>query len=87
MRVRGLKAHVTVQEYDHAYLVRGYGILWGITVDQARLALFEWLGRKKWTRICAMPYRPLYTVDFDKEPTGAVAFYFNIGDDEDGYKP
>lgn len=89
----GIKAYV--EEYEHAYLVRAYGIMWGITAKQAQLALFEFLGRKKWTRIARMPYRPLYTSEIgDERPTGAVAFYFNIGRREhakpaerDKYKP
>lgn len=69
-----------VQEHPHAYLVRGYGFRYGISIDAARLALFEYLGRKKWTRINRMPARPLHTSEFgEKNPTGAVAFYFNIG--------
>lgn len=77
-----IKGGVTlyVEEYSHAYLVRGPGIKWGPTAQQAKLALFEYLGRKKWTRINAMPYRPLFTGEMgDKNPCGAVAFYFNIG--------
>lgn len=80
VKVRGTKAVITVDEYTHAYVVRGYGIKWGITIQQARLALFEWLGRKKWTRIEQMPYRHMWTGDIgDDEPTGSVVFYFNIG--------
>lgn len=80
-RVR-IKDNITlyVEEHGHAYLVRGPGIMWGPTVAQCRLALFEHLGRKKWTRIIAMPYRPLHTSEVgDKKPCGAVAFYFAIG--------
>lgn len=69
--------------------------MWGPTIQQCRLALFEYLGRKKWTRIAAMPARPLYTGSIGEEvPCGAVAFYFNIGKREhakpgelDKYKP
>lgn len=67
-----------VEEFPHAYLVRGYGIKWGITTNDARLALFEFLGRKKWKRIAGMPCRPLMTSELgDERPTAAVAFYFN----------
>lgn len=72
--VRGYNAYVT--EHRHAYLVRGFDI----DIDKARLALFEFLDRKKWTRICAMPSRPLWTGVMGEEmPVDAVAFYFNIG--------
>lgn len=82
-----------VKEHPHAYLIRGPGIMWGPTIDQARLALFEHLGRKKWTRIARMPARPLYTRELgDEHPCGAVALYFNVGPgatrhDGNAYKP
>ena len=78
-----------VEEYEHAYLIRGPGIKWGPTIEQARLALFEHLGRKKWTRIARMPARPLFTREVgDKNPCGAVALYFAIASGaERKYKP
>lgn len=93
VRVRGHDYYIT--EHEHAYLVRGPGILWGPTIDQARLALFQHLGKKKWTRIAAMPARPMWTGEIGEEvPCGAVAFYFDIGKrefirpkDRDRYKP
>src|SRR6478609_7222459 len=78
VRVRGHDFYIT--EHDHAYVVRNLGIKWGATVDQARLALFEWLGRKKWTRIEAMPYRYMWTGEIDEDvPCSSVVFYFDIG--------
>lgn len=77
-----------VEEYEHAYLVRGPGIMYGPTAKQGQLALFEFLGRKKWTRIVGMPYRPMYTREIgDAEPCGAIAFYFGIRQGERTYKP
>lgn len=89
-RVR-IKGGVTlwVEEFDHAYLVRGPGIKWGPSKEQGRLALFEYLGRKKWSRIAAMPLRPLHTSEMGEKPGhGAVAFYFSIArDGSKEYKP
>ena len=85
LRVRGHTFYIT--EHAHAYVVRSVGIKYGATIDQARLALFEYLGRKKWTRICAMPYRHMWTGEIGEErPCASVVFYFNIGKRED-YKP
>lgn len=87
VRIKG-GAVLYVEEFKHAYLVRGPGIMWGPTIDQARLALFEFLGRKKWTRIAAMPYRPMHTSEIgDDEPCGAVAMYFGIAREGREYKP
>lgn len=88
VRIKG-NVSLWVEEFDHAYLVRGPGIMYGPTAQQGRLALFEFLGRKKWTRIAGMPYRPLYTGEFgDKNPCGAIAFYFSVARGGDRkYKP
>lgn len=71
------KRKARVEEHDHAYLVRGVA-----EVQDARLALFEHLGRKKWTRIARMPARPIWTGEFEprKDAEPAVALYFNIAE-------
>ena len=70
---------VRVEEYPHAYLVVGTA-----KIDEARKALFNHLGKKKWTRIAAMPVRPLH----DSEKGCCVAMYFAIGPGgEQVYKP
>lgn len=84
-RARARSEHTAyVEEYEHAYLVRGT-----IDIQAARLALFDHLGRKKWTRIVRMPYRPMWTGEInDKKPMPAVALYFAIGRGaERKYKP
>lgn len=93
VRARGLDFYIT--EHAHAYVVRNNTVKWGATVDQSRLALFQYLGKKKWTAIAAMPYRYMYTSEIGEEvPCSSVVFYFNIGKrehykpkDRDRYKP
>lgn len=70
---------VRVEEYPHAYLVCGTS-----KIDDARLALFKHLGKKKWTRIAAMPARPFHS----EEKGCCVALYFAAGPGgEKVYKP
>lgn len=71
------KKKVRVEEFPHAYLVRGTN-----SIDDARLALFKHLGRKKWTRIARMPARPVWTGEFEPRSRAelAVALYFNIAE-------
>lgn len=93
VRSRGNDFYIT--EHAHAYVVRSDTIPFGPSIDQARLALFKWLGNKKWTRICGMPHRHFYTGGIGEDvPCIAVAFYFNIGKrdrikpkERDRYKP
>lgn len=79
VKVEGLTLYV--EEWSHAYLVRGPGLRGGtLTINVARRAVFEFLGRKKWTKVAAMPCRPFCTRELGEEPScSAVAFYFNIG--------
>lgn len=78
VKVKGLTLYV--EEYEHAYLVRAPGHVGGtLTIPIGRLAVFEFLGRKKWTRVSQMPCRPLSTRELGEEPScSAIAFYFNI---------
>lgn len=81
-------ARIKVEEYPHAYLVKGTG-----DIDAARKAVFKFLGNKKWTRICAMPYRPFWNGEPGGPGQSCVALYFNVGpacdchEQENKYKP
>jgi len=58
-----------VEEYPHAYLIKGTH-----SIDAARKALWSHLGKKKWTRIRRMPARPFW----DGEES-CVGLYFAAG--------
>ncbi len=75
---------VKVEEYPHAYLVRGT-----TNIAKAKRAVWKHLGQIKADRINQMPARPLWTGEFgDPKPVGAVALYFSIaGGDDKKYKP